>query len=161
METEHYTTHHRDPETGRSWTEHHTRQIRVTDFDYTLDLTPFIFPMGYICSVDETGKSIPEMIQIYLDDTNKLKSIGMVKMIDFDYHGFKSLVNSELRRQGWRQNLSFAWQKRQHSVRVHSDNCLQTFWNNPCLTCLFCVMPLCIPYCIMKGYQSGHVTILF
>jgi hypothetical protein len=53
------------------------------------------FFMGYICSVDEVGESIPETIQIYVDDTNKLKSIGMVKMIDFNYHRFKALVNSE------------------------------------------------------------------
>ena len=54
---------------------------------YTLDITPFIYPVGYICSVDEVGKTIPEMVQIYLNDKNMLKSIGMVKMVNFDYGG--------------------------------------------------------------------------
>lgn len=58
---------------------------------------------------------------------------------------FRELVRREVRRQGWRRHLSLSYAKRQYTVRVHADNCLQTVWNNPCLTCLLCVLPLGIP----------------
>ena len=118
----------------------------VTDFKYVLDITPFIYPVGYICSVDEVGKTVAHMVQIYLDDANKFKSLGMEKKVNFDCAGFAHLVRREVRAQGWTELIATEYQKKQYTVRLHSSNCYQTIWNSPVLTCVLCVLPLGIPY---------------
>jgi hypothetical protein len=100
----------------------------------------------YIYSNDEEKKDIPTMIEIFLEDTNKLKSLGMVKDIQFDFNRFDYLVRNNIRSMGWMGMLDTSFDKREYSARVHSDNCLQTIWNNPCATCMLCVVPLCIPH---------------
>ena len=49
----------------------------VDDFDYRVDLTGFIHPLGYIYS--EGGRSIPEVVDGFLADRNLLKTLEMAR----------------------------------------------------------------------------------
>jgi len=59
--------------------------VTVTDADYKVDLTNFVFPYGYIQSVrdaDKDGKPdpIPDIIRDFIEDENKLKTLSMKKV---------------------------------------------------------------------------------
>ena len=80
----------------RSRTE--TYVVQVTDFLYSLDLTRFIFPFGYIEHVD--GRQVPDAIAEYCKDTNKLKSFEMEKIIaGFDFGALGGMVAGYVRNQ--------------------------------------------------------------
>ena len=51
-----------------------TRIVKVSDFKYKVDLTQFVYPYGYIASVDENHLTVPQLLQKFVNDTNKLKS---------------------------------------------------------------------------------------
>jgi len=38
--------------------------VTVTDFDYKVDLTAYIFPYGYMQSIDRSGKNIMQILQV-------------------------------------------------------------------------------------------------
>lgn len=62
---------------GRQRQEREEYWVTVTDFDYKLDLTEFIFPYGFIQSVDDQGQNVPALIAAYLADDNMLKTLQM------------------------------------------------------------------------------------
>jgi hypothetical protein len=148
----------RDSE-GRTRTE--TYYVTVTDFDYKIDLTNFIFPYGYIQSVrdkDKDGKPdpIPQIIQEFIDDTNKLKTLQMKKYIAFDFNTLRCQVRGYIRALGWRRGLSVSFPQANYSVRVWSRNCLSSMWENTCCWCL-CHLTI-IPCIFMRCYRDcgGH-----
>ena len=62
---------------GRRREEREEYWVTVTDFEYKLDLTEFIFPFGFIQSVDDKGHDVPALINAYLADNNMLKTLEM------------------------------------------------------------------------------------
>lgn len=62
---------------GRRREEREEYWVTVTDFDYKLDLTTFIFPFGFIQSVDDEGQDVAALIAAYLADDNMLKTLQM------------------------------------------------------------------------------------
>ena len=62
---------------GRRREEREEYWVTVTDFDYKLDLTEFIFPFGFIQSMDDKGHDVPALINAYLADDNMLKTLEM------------------------------------------------------------------------------------
>ena len=127
----------------------------MTDFDYKIDLTPFIFPYGYIQSVT-AGMSVPDLIQGYLNDSNALKTLKMKKEVQFDYFTLKALVKGYIRQLGWRRGLSVNFPKANYTTRVWSSNLLSDMWENCCCN-LLCHLTI-IPCIVMRCYRDcgGH-----
>ena len=48
------------------WSGAHSYVVKVRDFDYKIDLTNFVFPYGYITSVDENQLSVPELCDKFI-----------------------------------------------------------------------------------------------
>ena len=64
----------------------------MTDFAYSLDLTEFIFPYGFIQSMDDKGQDVAALISAYLSDDNMLKTLEMKKEISFDFNALSSMI---------------------------------------------------------------------
>jgi hypothetical protein len=62
---------------GRRTQEREEYWVTVTDFEYKLDLTEFIFPYGFIQSVDDQGQDVAALITAYIADGNMLKTLEM------------------------------------------------------------------------------------
>lgn len=62
---------------GNRRTEREEYWVTVTDFEYKLDLTEFIFPFGFIQSMDDQGQDVAALISAYLADDNMLKTLEM------------------------------------------------------------------------------------
>ena len=138
-----------------------TYYVTVTDFDYKINLTNFIFPFGYIQSVrdaDKDGKPdpIPEIIDDFIRDTNKLKTLSMKKVIGFNFNALRGMVYGYIRALGWRRGLTISFPQANYKVRVWSKNCLSTMWENSCCWCL-CHLTI-IPCIAMRMYRDcgGH-----
>ena len=140
---------------GNTRTRTETYYVTVTDFDYSIDMTRFIFPYGYIQSSDK-GKTVPEVIEEYLGDSNKLATLEMKKVIGFDFRSLKAMVYGYIRSLGWRRGLNIYFPRRNYSVRVYKSNCLSTMWENPCCSIL-CHLTI-IPCIVMRCYRDcgGH-----
>mmetsp|Transcript_50477 Transcript_50477/g.113418 ORF Transcript_50477/g.113418 Transcript_50477/m.113418 type:complete len:288 (-) Transcript_50477:282-1145(-) len=139
-------------------TEHYW--VTVTDFDYKIDISSFVFPFGFIQSVDEKGLTVPELFEKYVNDTNLLKSIGMTKQVDFDFRTLESIVHGYIRQMGWRRGLTISFPSANTTVRVYSKNCLSGMWENTCcnLLCHLTILP-CIVMRLYRGdccLQSDH-----
>lgn len=127
----------------------------VTDFEYRLDLTQFIFPYGYIQSVTP-GMSVPDLIQSYLDDTNMLKTLKMKKEIQFDFVALKAMVKGYIRQIGWHRGLDVRFPKANYTTRIWSHNALSAMWEDCCCK-LLCHITI-IPCIVMRCYRDcgGH-----
>merc|ERR1711865_1050831 len=107
----------------------------VTDFDYKLDLTNFIFPFGFIQSVRDKDKDgepdpIPTIINEFIADNNKMKTLSMRKEIGFDFPALRGMVYGYIRMLGWHRGLSVSFPQANYNVRVWSQNCVSSMWEN-------------------------------
>ena len=151
METRHRTVERRDGD--RVYQERETYYVKVDDFQYKIDLTAFIFPYGYITSVDENNLSVPELVDKYLGDNNKLKSLEMKKqVINFDFGMLHAMVYGYIRSLGWRRGLTISFPKANHTVRIYNENCLSNIWENSCCYCL-CHVTI-VPCIIVRCYRG-------
>jgi len=134
----------------RTRTEHYW--VTVTDFDYKVDLTPFIFPYGYIASVDENNLTVPQLLAKFVDDDNLLKSLAMHKEVAFDYAALRGMVHGYLRSLGWRRGLTISFPKANHTVRVYHENWLSRLWEDACCNVL-CHLTL-LPCVVLRLYRG-------
>jgi hypothetical protein len=82
----------REDSEGNKRTEREEYWVTVTDFEYSLDLTEFIFPYGFIQSMDDKGQDVAALISAYLSDDNMLKTLEMKKEISFDFNALSSMI---------------------------------------------------------------------
>ena len=54
-------------------------------------------PHRYIQPVDEHRASVPDLVDVFLNDKNKLKSLDMKKEIGFDFDKMRQIVKGEVR----------------------------------------------------------------
>jgi len=152
----HHETRHRrrrvDDGDGKHHYETETYQIKVSDFDYKIDLTSYVFPYGYITSVDEMQRSVPELCEKFLSDTNLLKSLAMKKEIQFDFRALQSMVYGYVRSLGWRRGLTVSFPTANRSVRVYHENSLSRMWENCCCR-LLCHLTI-VPCLVMRLYRG-------
>ena len=67
------------------------------------------------------------------------------------------MVRYEIRRQGWREHLDLRFEKRQYTVRVHSDNWLQVrLCMHVCARARVCVyVTLCVCVCVCDWLHAN------
>ena len=156
VEGYHYETRHRrvasTDSDGKTTHRTETYTQRVTDFHYKVDLTSFVYPHGYISSVDKEGLSVPKLCDKFIADSNLLKSLAMKKVVDFDFAGMRNMVYGYIRQLGWRRHLSITFPMVNTSVRVYRENWLSQAWENPCICCL-CHVTI-IPCILMRLYRG-------
>lgn len=155
----HYERRRRTRTNSDGKTETYYETVTVTDFAYSINLTHFIFPFGFIQSVrdkdrDGVPDSIPDIINDYIMDDNKLKTLSMEKVIGFDFEGLRVLVYAYIRMLGWRRGLRVSYNKANYRTRVYEENCLSSMWENCFCKCL-CHVTI-IPCIVMRCYQHGH-----
>ena len=131
-----------------------TYYVTVTDFDYRVDLSQFVFPFGFIQSVDPNGRPIPAIIQAYFDDDSKLKTLKMYKEIGFDFRALGGMVHGYIRQLGWWRGLSVTFPRANYRVKIWASNWLSDIWES-CLGKCLCYMSI-IGCCIMNCIASGH-----
>lgn len=152
----HHETRHRrrrvDDGDGKHHWETETYVVKITDFDYKIDLTSFVFPFGYITSVDEKQLSVPQLCQKFVGDSNLLKSLAMKKEVQFDFRALQSMVYGYVRSLGWRRGLTVSFPKANCSVRVYHENWLSQMWENCCCR-LLCHLTL-VPCLLMRIYRG-------
>ena len=89
---------------GRRTQEREEYWVTITDFEYKLDLTEFIFPYGFIQSVDDREQDVAALINAYIADDNMLKTLEMtvrqIIVIAYDsaFVSCRSVIFSALRR---------------------------------------------------------------
>ena len=141
--------------------------VRVSDFDYRIDLTNFIYPVGYIQSdevaagrdLDGDGsvESVPQMVERYLKDGNLLATVLMEKHIQgFDFSELCHFVRRHIRGLGWMLQLDVGVKVNNTVVRVYRHNACSALWEN---MCCFCLMHLTIiPCTVFRIYRDcgGH-----
>jgi hypothetical protein len=150
-ETRHRQVRRTDAEGKNERWETETYYETVTDFDYRIDLTRFIFPFGFVQS-KSGATNVPDLIQRYLSDKNSLKSLQMNKEIQFDFETLRRQVHDYVRSIGWWRGLKVSFPKSNYTVRVYDENWMSTCWENECLFCLAHVTIL--PCIVMRCHRD-------
>lgn len=120
---------------GRERRETETYSERVDDFDYKVDVSDWIYPVGYIHA--DGPNSVPEVVEAYVRDANLLKTLQMTKEIDgFDFDALRNAIHGHIRALGWCRELSVDFPTANASVRVFNENRLSRLWENSCGFCL-------------------------
>ena len=130
-----------------------TYYVTVTDFNYKIDITGFIFPYGYIHSVDKRGTDVLLEITEFHASTNKLKTLEMHKEVHgFDFGHLRRMVYGYIRALGWWRGLSVTFPRANYRVKIWTSNCLSNCWENCFGKCLCylsiigcIIMPVKIP----------------
>jgi len=152
----HHETRHRrrrvTDANGKSHWETHTYVERVIDFRYKVDLTSFVYPFGYIASVDENQLSVPQLCDKFVTDANLLKSLAMKKEVQFDFRALHAMIYGYIRSLGWRRGLTVSFPKANSSVRVYHENWLSSMWES-CFGYLLCHLAI-LPCIIMRIYRG-------
>lgn len=153
VEGYHYETHtYTDTDSdGKTTTRTETR--KVTDFYYQVDLTNFVFPFGKITTNDQSV-SVEEMIDSFLEDGNKLKSLQLKKKIHWPRSALHHLVRGYIRALGWHRELSVYTHTRNKSVRVATDSKRARTWDDCCGRTMM-IMTI-FPAIAFAIYGSGH-----
>lgn len=150
-ETRHRRVRRTDPDGSNERWETETFYETVTDFDYRIDLTRFVFPFGFVQS-KSGATNVPDLIQRYLSDKNSLKSLQMNKEIQFDFEMLRRQVHDYVRSIGWWRGLTVSFPQSNYTVRVYDENCMSTCWENQVLFCLAHVTIL--PCIFMRCYRD-------
>ena len=152
---ERYVTREED---GERWEEREYYTEHVTDFDYSLDITNFIFPFGYITSLSD--QLIPEVVDEYLRNTNPLKELVMYKQVQFDFDTLEAMITGHLRAMGWYRGLTISFPQANHRVRVYPANCISKFWESCCgkLLCYASVVGCCVINCIKCSATNTDIV---
>jgi len=148
----HETRHTTHQENGK--TVSRTETVRRTDFKYNVDITNFIFPYGKITVSAGSSKDIQEMIKDYLGNTNKLKSLQMVKKVFWDYRSLCYLVRCYIRQLGWNRELSVHSTITDASVRLCTESKMASAYDNCCCRCM--MITTIIPAIVFAIYGSGN-----
>ena len=147
-------------------TEHYT--VTVTDFDYRIDISSWIFPHGYIATDtdvnnDKVFKTVPDCVQEFLVDGNALKTLKMEKVIDFDFEHLRSCVHGYIRSLGWWRGLEVTFPRCNYRVKVWKENCISKIWENCCgrLLCYLSIVGCIILNCYKCGHNQSHIKSYF
>ena len=153
-----------------------TYEVKVTDFEYTVDVTNFCFPMGYIQSdeaaagkdLDGDGvvESVADICDGYLKDENLLATLVMEKRIKgFNFDELCHYVRRHIRYLGWNRRLSVSTSVNNRIVRVYKENACSSLWENMCcfvlmhVTILPCMLFRCYRDC--GGHRATGISSIF
>jgi len=136
-------------EDGRSNDETRTQ----TDFRYRIDITDFIFPFGKV-TCESSSKSVDTMVENFIRDTNKLRSLQMKKTVVWNSKALVHLVKSYIRQSGWRDQLDVTIAYESTSIRIADDNELAQAYDNCC--CRVMMFLTVVPAVLMCIYGNGH-----
>ena len=117
------------------------------------DITGFIFPFGYIHSVDKRGTDVLVEIQEFHASANKLKTLEMHKEVHgFNFGHLRRMVYGYIRALGWWRGLSISFPRANYRVKIWTSNWLSNCWES-CLGKCLCYLSIvgCI---MMKMYRD-------
>lgn len=144
------TTHGTDSEGRRT-----TSSRDVTDMEYNVDITRFIFPFGFIHSEDKQGKRIPQIVDEYIHDDSGIKQIKMIKQVDFDLNALRKMIKHRVQNLVRRnQHVTVMQHTLCGEVRIFKPSTMNKLWNN-CFTNFLCHITI-IPCIVYRIMQSGH-----
>jgi len=149
-----YTTTSTDAN-GRTRTQ--TNRRKVTDFEYTVDISGFIYPFGKISmevNEETKDKSVELLIEEYLADRNKLKSLQLKKKLCWDTNFLCDLIRRYIRSLGWRRDLSVTKRTRNTSVRIAVNSKLARMYDSRGGRALMIIT--IIPAIATAVYAHGH-----
>jgi hypothetical protein len=120
----------------------------VTDWIHIVDLTPYIFPFGYISPSDAV------MMDSYISSCSSMKTLYLKKEVMFDFKDLKHLVREMIIANGWPKsgfNVDLNYQN--STVKVWKSDCMSDMYENrACYCCMACcILPACIMSCSHKS----------
>ena len=82
-----------------------------------------------------------------------MKKLTMKKEVGgINFEALRRMTYGRIRAMGWWRGLRITFPKANYSVRVYSQNCLSSAWENPCIYCLCHVTIL--PCIFMRMYRD-------
>ncbi|KAJ2453511.1 hypothetical protein EV183_002150 [Coemansia sp. RSA 2336] len=133
---------------GHTRRETHSRQERVVDFKFSLDLTPCIHEKGSIYGVRPNATSEPyeveQVVASYVEADNALKEIRVVKKAIWDYEAVRREVRQVVRQTGYPHNVEVTFPISNDCIKVKSHSVVGRVWRHPVTSFLCFVSCACL-----------------
>ncbi|GJJ71628.1 hypothetical protein EMPS_03978 [Entomortierella parvispora] len=123
-----------------------TKNVRVDDFNITIDLTPYIQARGtlYTTPDPKTGvaPSLREVMEQYADNENPFKEIHMHKTVVWDYAELTGAITHAIRCTNYRYSIDISYPCSNNVVKAFSSAPLAEFMRNGWTKALCCLTGL-------------------
>eukprot|EP00122_Pirum_gemmata_P001785 Pgem_evm1s1611 len=130
-----------------------TYQVKVTDFNYYIPMSDQVIPYGYMQGLPaKKGKNkgkprtCMECIDDFQQSENKMKSLRMNKIIEWDYSRARSLIVNRIRNLGYHNSVSVTFHNQNYRVVLRtpfSEASAQCWFQCLCAVtcCCICFYP--------------------
>jgi len=140
--------YHHETRSSGSGKNRTTHTVNVTDFRYTFELSPYVFP-GTLPADRDT------IYSNYLASGNNLKRISMHKRLLWNFDPLRLQIEARIRQLGWRRQLTVSLDVVKPEAKVENGSDFSKCLRHPC-TDVLCVMTcMCLFYYPFKWcYQA-------
>ncbi|KAJ2633993.1 hypothetical protein H4R22_000081 [Coemansia sp. RSA 1290] len=133
---------------GRTRRETHTRQEKVVDFKFSLDLTPFIHEKGNIYGVRPDANSEPydieQVVESYVKADNALKEIRIMKKAIWDYGAVRREIQHVVKQTGYPHSVTVTFPMSNDCIKVKSHSVVSRVWRHPVTSFLCFISCACL-----------------
>ncbi|KAJ3343441.1 hypothetical protein HDU91_000379 [Kappamyces sp. JEL0680] len=143
-ETRHHTSVDKDGNT-----HHHTDQVTVTDFEFSLDLSGYIAGWSQIACEATNGhpqKSFNDTLEEYCQSTNKLKEIHLKKQVQWEWDKIRDILVFCIRQSGYGHSISITFPSYNDHIDVFCSSAWSRFSHNTAVRVLCVLTCLCIVF---------------
>jgi hypothetical protein len=132
---------------GKTFTR--TENVKVTDFNFKLDMSHYVAPIWTrIVCVPEKGndspKSFEETLKEYAKSESAIKEIKMKKQSIWEYQKISQSIEFSIRQLGYPHRVEISFPTEADEVFVYNSSFLSRISRNTCLRCLIIVTCLWI-----------------
>ncbi|KAI8323518.1 hypothetical protein GQ54DRAFT_258090 [Martensiomyces pterosporus] len=134
-------------ENGQTRHETHTRQDRVVDFKFSLELTPYIHEKGNLYTArGPNGQpyDIDKILAGYVRTENVLKEIRVQKKVIWDYDLVRREIVNFVKNTGYPHSVSVSFPMENDRIVVKSHNGVAKVWRHPVTSFLCFITCACI-----------------
>ncbi|KAJ2776136.1 hypothetical protein GGI15_004934 [Coemansia interrupta] len=132
---------------GRQQVHRHTHRENITDFKFSLELTPFIHDRGTLYTArraDGEAYDIDAVLEDYVEAAGFLKEIRVQKRVIWDYELVRREVCAFIKSTGYPHSVSVGFPMENDRVVVRSHRTAGRLWRHPVTRFLCFVTCACV-----------------
>ncbi|KAJ1725711.1 hypothetical protein LPJ53_000190 [Coemansia erecta] len=139
---------YRTDDQGRQQVHRHTHRENITDFKFSLELTPFIHDRGTLYTArratDGEAYDIDQVLEDYVAAKGFLKEIRVQKRVIWDYELVRREVCAFIKSTGYPHSVSVGFPMENDKVTVRSHRTAGRVWRHPVTKFLCFVTCACL-----------------
>ncbi|KAI8093313.1 uncharacterized protein BX664DRAFT_329424 [Halteromyces radiatus] len=166
-EETYYRTRNTRDEEGNWREEREPVTKRVDDFQFDIDCSNMVSPECrglYVLPDPKTGqvKTVRELCDDYVHESNNLKELRLTKVIDWDYAQLTRAFTSAIRAYGYYHSVDISYEMKNYKVTIKTNSTLSRMSDHKAVRFFFfitCLWIIAWPILWLCKKQFGHTSL--